>query len=187
MTPLIPAAEIERRVAELGRAIADDYRDRPLTVLGVLTGSIVLLADLMRRIDVPLRVGLIQASSYRGTATSPGELKVNAELVPDISGRDVLLVDDIFDTGRTLATLVETVRTMQPRSVECAVLLWKEGRTRVELQPRYHGFRIPNVFVVGYGLDHNDEYRHLPYVASLDDGDLQRGPLASRHLSRNDE
>jgi len=172
MTPLIPAADIERRVAELGRAIADDYRDRPLTILGVLTGSIVLVSDLIRQIDVPLRVGLIQASSYRGAATAPGKLAVNAELVPDIAGRDVLLVDDIFDTGQTLATLLRTVATMNPRSVESAVLLWKEGRSRVDVRPGYHGFRIPNVFVVGYGLDYNDEYRHLPYIAALDDGDL---------------
>jgi hypoxanthine phosphoribosyltransferase len=172
MTPLILAADIERRVAELGRAIAGDYRGRPLTILGVLTGSIVLVSDLIRRIDVPLRVGLIQASSYRGAATTPGTLTVNSELLPDIAGRDVLLVDDVFDTGQTLATLVRTVATMNPRSVESAVLLWKEGRGRVDVQPRYHGFRIPNVFVVGYGLDYNDEYRHLPYIAALDENDL---------------
>ena len=168
MTPLIEAAEIERRVGELGMRIAEDYRDRPLTILGVLTGSIVLVADLIRRIDIPLRVGLIQASSYRGTSQSPGELTVNAELTPDISGRDVLLVDDIFDTGQTMSRLMETVNGMKPNSVECAVLLWKEGRSRVDLEPGYYGFRIPDLFVVGYGLDYNDEYRHLPYIAAVE-------------------
>lgn len=172
MTPLIDEGRIELTVRELGRQIAEHYRDRPLTIIGVLTGSIVFLSDLIRRIDQPSRVGLIQASSYRGQATTPGPLTVNAELVPDIRGRDVLLVDDIFDTGQTLERLMQTVRSMSPRSVRSAVLLWKEGRSRVELEPDYHGFQIPDVFVVGYGLDYNDEYRHLPYIAALDESDL---------------
>lgn len=171
MSPLIEESAICDRVAELGRIIAADYRDRPLTILGVLTGSIVLLSDLIRRINLPLRVGLIQASSYRGRATEPGPLAVNAELVPDIRGRDVLLVDDIFDTGRTLAALLDAVRGMSPASVRSAVLLWKTGRSRVDVEPDYHGFRIPDVFVVGYGLDYNDEHRHLPYIAALDESE----------------
>lgn len=172
MTPLIEEAAINRKVEELGRRIAEDYQGRPLTILGVLTGSIVLLSDLIRQIDLPLRVGLIQASSYRGATTSPGRLTINEELVPDIAGRDVLLVDDIFDTGRTLSALLNTVQKMRPRSVRSAVLLWKEIRREVTLEPDYHCFRIPNVFVVGYGLDYNDEYRHLPYIAALDPTEL---------------
>ena len=172
MTPLIRESQIHQKVAELGRQIARDFRDRPLTILGVLTGSIVLLSDLIRQIDLPLRVGLIQASSYRGKASSPGQLRINAELVPDIAARDVLLVDDIFDTGRTMAGLVQTVRAMEPRSVRSAVLLWKRERRQVDLEPDYHVFQIPDVFVVGYGLDYNDEYRHLPYIAALDEADL---------------
>lgn len=172
MTPLIDETRIERTVRELGRRIADDYRERPLTIIGVLTGSIVFLSDLIRRIDAPSRVGLIQASSYRGKATSPGPLNVNDELMPDIHGRDVLLVDDIFDTGLTLERLIGTIRTLQPASVRSAVLLWKEGRSRVTIVPDYHGFKIPDAFVVGYGLDYNDEHRHLPYIASLEEADL---------------
>ena len=172
MRRLIDEAEIREAVIELGRQISSDYRNRPLTILGVLTGSIVLLSDLVRRIDLPLRVGLIQASSYRGRATAPGELAVNAELLPDIAGRDVLLVDDIFDTGKTMVALLETIKKKKPRSVRCAVLLWKKDRTEVNLEPDYHCFKIPDAFVVGYGLDYNDEYRHLPYVAALDEDDL---------------
>ena len=172
MKQLIDEEKIREKVAELGQRIADEYRDRPLTILGVLTGSIVLIADLIRRIDLPLRVGLIQASSYRGATTSPGHLTVNAELVPDIRDRDVLLVDDIFDTGQTMSRLIETVTAMQPRSVKSAVLLWKTGRSTVSLEPDYHGFQIPDQFVVVYGLDYNDEYRHLPYIATLDEDDL---------------
>jgi len=169
---LIDQAEIRREVEALGHRIAEDYRGRPLTILGVLTGSIVLLSDVIRQIDLPLRVGLIQASSYRGRSTSPGELSVNDELLPDITDRDVLLVDDIFDTGHTMQRLLELIADKQPRNVRSAVLLWKEDRSTVEIEPDYHCFRIPDVFVVGYGLDYNDEYRHLPYIAALEDGDL---------------
>jgi len=169
---LIDEARIHEAVTQLGREIASDYRNRPLTILGVLTGSIILLSDLVRRIDLPLRVGLIQASSYRGRATDPGELAVNAELLPDISGRHVLLVDDIFDTGKTMAALLKTIKKKQPRTVRSAVLLWKKERTQVDVEPDYHCFKIPDAFVVGYGLDYNDEYRHLPYIAALDQDDL---------------
>jgi hypoxanthine phosphoribosyltransferase len=169
---LIAADEIAREVAALGAKIAAEYHDRPLTILGVLTGSIVLLADLIRAVDLPLRVGLIQASSYRGRSIQPGDLSVDTGLVPDIADRDVLLIDDIFDTGRTLAALAESVRRMRPRSLRSAVLLWKEERREVDVTPDYYCFRIPDVFVVGYGLDYNDEYRHLPYIASLEEHEL---------------
>lgn len=167
MKILITEAEIRTGVAELARRIAADYRDRPLTVLGVLTGSIMLLADLIRQVDLPLRVGLIQASSYRGEAMVRGELSLNPAFVPDIADRDVLLLDDIFDTGHTLDRLLHSLTLLQPRSIRSAVLLWKEGRQEVALTPDYHCFKIPNAFVVGYGLDFNGEYRHLPYVATL--------------------
>lgn len=169
---LLDATQIHEAVTRLGQQIADDYRGRPLTVLGVLTGSIVVLTDLIRRIDIPLRVGLIQASSYRGHATSPGELSINDALLPDIRQRDVILVDDIFDTGHTMTALLDRIRIEQPASVRSAVLLWKQERTEVPLEPDYFCFRIPNEFVVGYGLDYNDEYRHLPYIAALEDDDL---------------
>jgi hypoxanthine phosphoribosyltransferase len=172
MQKLIEANEIQRVVADLGQRIAKDYQGEPLTVLGVLTGSIVFLADLIRAIDLPLRVGLIQASSYRGPTTRPLELRINDSLVPDIRDRSVLLVDDIFDTGHTLAALIETIRRSSPRSVRSAVLLSKTGKAKVPLQPDYHCFQIPDRFVVGYGLDYNDDYRHLPFIAALDPKDL---------------
>ena len=172
MRPLISESEIQQGVAGLAKKISAEYRDRPLIVLGVLTGSIVLLADLIRRIDLPLRVGLLQASSYRGEVTQGGELRVNDAWLPAVADRDVLLLDDIFDTGRTLERLIEQVRGLGPRSVRSAVLLWKEGRQRVSLVPDYHCFRIPDEFVVGYGLDYNDEYRQLPFIAALEPDDL---------------
>lgn len=161
---LISADAIQAAVADLGRRITGDYQDQPLTILGVLTGSIMLVTDLMRRIEQPHQLGLLQASSYRGPATTPGDLQINTDFLPDLRDRDVLLVDDILDTGRTLATLVERVRELGPRRVRTAVLLWKRARTQVDLRPDYVGFEIPDEFVVGYGLDYQDEYRHLPYI-----------------------
>lgn len=172
MKRLIEATEIQARVVELGRKIADDYRDRPLTVIGVLTGSVILVSDLIRSIDRPLRLGMIQASSYRGKATSPEELSLDLSYIPDIRGRHVLVVDDIFDTGRTLAAVFEQLQRGEPASVRGAVLLWKERRRETTWEPDYFGFKIPDVFVVGYGLDYNDEHRSLPYVAALEESDF---------------
>lgn len=173
MQVLIPEGEIRERVKELGSQLSREYQGRPLTILGVLTGSIVLLADLIRATTVPLRVALIQASSYGGTRTSPGQLSVNSTLVPDLKGRDVVILDDIFDTGKTMVGLYEAVAGFKPNSVRSAVLLWKTDRTCVPLQPDFFGFKIPDEFVVGYGLDYNDEFRHLPYIGIPDDSDLQ--------------
>jgi hypoxanthine phosphoribosyltransferase len=167
MEILIPAERIQERVAELARQIAADYKDRPVTIVGVLTGSLMFLADLVRHLDLPLRIGLIQASSYRGAVTTPGQLQVHPELVPDVKGRHILLLDDILDTGQTLAHLVQHLRGLGVASLRTGVLLRKQGRQQVSIVPDYCGFDIPNAFVVGYGLDYNDEYRHLPYIAVI--------------------
>lgn len=179
MRVLISETEISERVKALGRQLSDEYSGRPLTILGVLTGSIVLLADLIRATSVPLRVALIQAASYRGAATTPGRLTINQSLVPDLRGRDVVILDDIFDTGNTMVGLYEAVRDFQPASVRSAVLLWKTARTEVDLEPDYFGFRIPDEFVVGYGLDFNDDYRHLPYIGVMEDEDLKQARAKS--------
>src|SRR5713226_3574271 len=172
MEILLPAERIQTRVAELARELAADYHNRPLTIVGVLTGSLIFLADLVRHLDLPLRIGLIQASSYRGTATAPGELHIQPELVPDVRGRHILLLDDILDTGQTLAYLSDHLRTLGAVSLRVAVLLRKRGRQTVSFEPDYCGFDIPNAFVVGYGLDYNDEYRNLPYVAVLSEAKI---------------
>jgi hypoxanthine phosphoribosyltransferase len=167
MEVLIPAERLQQRIIEMARVIADDFRDRPTTIVGVLTGCIMFLADLVRRLDLPLRIDLIQASSYRGATTTPGQLRISPDLVPDVRGRHVLLLDDILDTGQTLGYLVNHLRDLGAASVRVAVLLRKQGRQQVHIEPDYCGFDIPDHFVVGYGLDFNDEYRHLPYVAVL--------------------
>jgi hypoxanthine phosphoribosyltransferase len=169
---LIEADQIQAKVAELGRQITEDYRARPLTVVGVLTGSMVLVSDLIRHIDLPLRVAMIQASSYRGKATVADKLTLNVSQLPDVCGRDVLIVDDIFDTGHTLAAVIEHLHAARAASVRGVVLLWKDRQREGKWCPDYFGFRIPDVFVVGYGLDYNDEHRSLPYVAALEEGDL---------------
>ena len=168
MEILIPADRIQTRIDELGREIAGAYPNHePVTIIGVLTGSLVFLADLIRRLDLPLKIALLQASSYRGEATTPGELRVLPDLLPDLRGRHVLLLDDILDTGQTLSKVTEKLKALGPRSVRVAVLLRKVGRQRVPFEPDFCGFEIPDAFVVGYGLDYNDEYRHLPYIAIL--------------------
>lgn len=172
MKTLITEEEIQQRVRELGARISEQYAGKPLTVLGVLTGSIVLLADLIRATSVPLRVALIQASSYGGTRTEPGALTINSDLVPDLKGRDVVILDDIFDTGNTMVGLYKAVQEFHPASVRSAVLLWKSDRTVVELRPDYFCFQIPDEFVVGYGLDYNDEFRNLPYIGIPENDDL---------------
>jgi len=168
MQTLISADRIQRRVEELALEIARAYRERrPVTIVGILTGSLMFLADLIRRLDLPVRVGLIQASSYRGPATAPGELHVAPELLPDVRDHHVLLVDDILDTGQTLSHLVDHIRALGAASVGTAVLLRKIGRQRFSVAVDFCGFDIPDQFVVGYGLDFNNQYRQLPYVAVL--------------------
>jgi len=165
---LITEERIQARLGELGRQIEQDYTGRPLMIVAVLTGSLIALADLIRRIHIPLRIGLVQASSYRGETTVGATLVLNETFAPDVAGRDVLLLDDILDTGRTLAVLVEHLRERGAERVRTAVLLRKVGRQVVPIEPDYVGFLIPDAFVVGYGLDYNDEYRHLPYVGVLE-------------------
>jgi hypoxanthine phosphoribosyltransferase len=164
---LITESSIQERVHELGQRIEADYRGKPLTIVAVLTGSLIMLADLVRHIGIPHRIGLVQASSYRGATTTATTLVINESLAPDVAGRDVLLLDDILDTGSTLTSLIRHLADRGARTVRTAVLLRKLGRQEVPLEPDYCGFTIPNVFVVGYGLDYSDDYRYLPFVGVL--------------------
>ena len=173
---LITEERVRAGVKRLSAEITAFYADRPLTIIGVLTGSIVFLADLIRQLNMPLRVGVVQASSYRGSSTTRGPLVLNWDLMPDITGRDVLLVDDIFDTGHTLLETTALLDDMRPASIRSAVLLRKQGRREVSYDPDYVAFEIPDEFVVGYGLDYHDAYRDLPHVATLEPTDLDIDP-----------
>lgn len=154
----------------MAREINSAYGDRPLTIVGVLTGSVILMADLIRKLQMPLRVGVVQTSSYEGTER--GALTINSEMMLDIAGRDVLLIDDIFDTGHTLEEVTQLMKGLGPTSIQSAVLLLKTGCQKVAWRPEFVAFDIPDEFVVGYGLDYNDEYRNLPYLACLEPTDL---------------
>jgi hypoxanthine phosphoribosyltransferase len=170
MEVLIPADRIHARVDELAAEIARAYAGKPVTVVGILTGCLIFTADLIRRIDLPLRVAFVTASSYRGETTLPGKLEIRDELLPDITGRHILLLDDILDTGKTLTRVVAHLIDRGAASVKVAVLVRKIGRQEVPFEPEFVGFTIPDRFVVGYGLDFNDEYRHLPFVGVLPSG-----------------
>lgn len=164
---LLSEQQIQEGVGRLAQEIFAHYGKQPLTIIGIMTGSIMLMADLIRMLEMPLRVGVIQTSSYR-EGTARGELKINDSMMLDIRGRDVLLIDDIFDTGHTLDGVVDRIRQFEPRSLKSAVLLCKTGRQEVEYQPDFVTFDIPDEFVIGYGLDYEDEYRNLPYIGSLE-------------------
>ncbi len=173
MKTLISEEQLRQGIDRIAGEICRQYRGRPLTIVGVLIGSVVFLSDLIRRLNLPLRLELVQARSYRGDSTRPGPLVLNLDLLSgDIRGRDVLLVDDIFDTGNTLWELIPQLDELGPASVRTAVLLRKQGRCEVPMTPHHAAFDIPNVFVVGYGLDYHDQYRNLPYVAELEPADL---------------
>ena len=170
MKILLDEQQLNQGVVDLAKSINQRYKDKPLTIIGVLTGSIVLLADVIRKLEMPLRVGVVQTSSYQGTER--GSLTINAEMMLDITDRDVLLIDDIFDTGHTLTEVIELMNDLGPASLQSAVLLCKTGRQEVDWRPDFIAFDIPDEFVVGYGLDYNDEYRNLPYLASLEPADI---------------
>ena len=171
MRVLLSADQIQSSLDRLAREIREREAGRPLTVIAVLTGSIIFLADLVRKLEMPLRVGVIQARSYQGTER--GALSVNADMLPEVAGRDVLVIDDIFDTGHTLIEVLSFLDELRPRSLRTAVLVLKQGKQQVAFRPDYIGFEIPDVFVVGYGLDYNDAYRNLPYLATLEAQDIE--------------
>lgn len=171
MRTLLDETELISGVDRIAAQIDEDYGGRSLTVIAVMTGSLVLFADLIRRLSMPQRVGVIQASSYRG-GTSSGELQIDSQMMIDVTDRDVLLVDDIFDTGRTLDRLTSLLLERGAKSVKTAVLLHKIREHDVEMRPDYVAFDIPDEFVVGYGLDYLDMYRNLPYLAVLEPDEI---------------
>jgi hypoxanthine phosphoribosyltransferase len=166
---MVEAAALQRRVAELGAEISRDYAGRDLFMMGVLKGAVFFVADLMRTIEVPCEVDFMAVSSYGSMTDSSGVVRIQKDLDSSIEGKDVLIVEDIVDSGLTLNYLLRNLRARSPRSLEVCALLVKPGRRKIELPIRYVGFEIPNRFVVGYGLDLDQRYRNLSYVAALDE------------------
>jgi len=166
---LVSADDLQRRVRELGAEISRDYAERDLFLVGVLKGAVFFLSDLMRAIDVPCEVDFMAVASYGSSTDSSGVVRILKDLDASIEGREVLIVEDIVDSGLTLSYLLRTLKAREPRSLEVCALLTKPERRKVELPIRYVGFEIPNRFAIGYGLDHGERYRNLPYVAVLDE------------------
>ena len=164
---LIPAAEIAAKLDELAARIDQDYADRELLLVGVLKGAIFVVSDLHRRLGVPAAVDFMAVSSYGSATTSSGVVRILKDLDTDIEGRDVLVVEDIVDSGLTLDYLLKNLRSRRPRSVEVLSLLTKPSRREVDLPIRYVGFEVPDVFVVGYGLDFVEHYRGLSDIVTL--------------------
>jgi hypoxanthine phosphoribosyltransferase len=171
---LIGRAEIARRIRELSERLEADFGGRDLVVVAVLTGTVMFLADLMRHLSLPLRLDFIGVSSY-GQGTESGELVFTKELRLDVRNRDVLLVDDILDTGKTLRRVTDILRSLRPRRLRSCVLLEKSARRVERIEADYVGFRIPDLFVVGYGLDFAERYRNLPFIGVLRPACYQTG------------
>ncbi len=177
MKTLLTEEQLRQGIDRLAGEIRQHYQQRPLTMVGVLTGSLMFLTDLVRRLDNPLRIELIQARNHRQGSTRPGPLVIDLDLLSsDVRGRDVLVVDDIFHTGNTLWELLPQIDELEAVSVRTAVLLRKAGQSQVPIKPDFVGFDIADAFVVGYGLDYRDKYRNLPYLAALDPDEMKEEP-----------
>jgi hypoxanthine phosphoribosyltransferase len=166
---LVAEEDLKRRIAELGAEISRDYEGRDMVMIGVLKGAVLFLADLMRELTVPCEVDFMAVSSYGSSTDSSGVVRILKDLDAPIEGRDVLIVEDIIDSGLTLHYLLKNLRARSPATLEVCSLLTKPERRRVDLPIRYVGFEIANRFAIGYGLDHGQRYRNLPFVAALSD------------------
>jgi hypoxanthine phosphoribosyltransferase len=165
---LIDRDVLQRRIAELGEEISNDYAGRDLLLIGVLKGAVFFMADLMRKLTIPCEIDFMAISSYGDSTDSSGVVRILKDLDINIEGRDVLIVEDIIDSGLTLSYLMRNLEAREPASLEICALLTKPERREADVPVRYIGFEIPNRFVIGYGLDFAERYRNLPYVGVLD-------------------
>jgi hypoxanthine phosphoribosyltransferase len=165
---LIDQERLSRRIAELGEEISSDYAGHDLLLVGVLKGAVFFMSDLMRQLTIPCEIDFMAISSYAGATESSGVVRILKDLDMNIEGRDVLVVEDIIDSGLTLSYLMRNLESREPASLEICALLTKPERREIDVPVRYVGFEIPNRFVVGYGLDFDEKYRNLPYVGVLD-------------------
>src|ERR671921_2391150 len=166
---LVQPDELKERVRALGEAVSAEYADRDLLLIGVLKGAVFFLADLMRHISIPCEVDFMAVSSYGSATDSSGVVRILKDLDASIEGRHVLIVEDIVDSGLTLSYLLRNLESREPASLEVCALLTKPERREVDMPIRYVGFEIPNKFAIGYGLDHAERFRNLPYVAVLNE------------------
>jgi hypoxanthine phosphoribosyltransferase len=169
---LIDEESLKARIAELGTELSDHYAGQDLLLIGVLKGAVFFMADLMRKLTIPCEVDFMAISSYGASTDSSGVVRILKDLDINIEGRDVLVVEDIIDSGLTLSYLMRNLESREPATLEVCALLTKPDRREMEVPVRYVGFEIPNRFVIGYGLDFGERYRNLPYVAVLSDDAL---------------
>ena len=166
--PIVTQEEMRARIRELGRQITADYADKDLVLVGILKGAYAFYADLARAIRIPIRVDFLIVTSYSSKGNTSGKVKMMSDLTEDVAGRDVILVEDIVDSGLTVKYLTQTLSKRKPKSIRVCTLLSKPERRKVNVPIHYVGFEIPNQYVVGYGLDYQQKYRNLPYLAVLD-------------------
>ena len=164
---LVSEEELKAKVRELGAQISRDYEGKNLVLVSILKGSVGVMADLMRAVSIPCSIDFMVVSSYGGSNTSSGLVKIIKDLDGDLSGKDVLIVEDILDTGITLSNLVPMLKMRHPNSVKICTILDKPSRRKADIKPDYEGFQVPDEFVVGYGLDYDEKYRNLPYIGIL--------------------
>lgn len=164
---LIEQEPLQARIAELGAEISSEYEGRDLLLVGVLKGAVFFMADLMRELSIPCEIDFMAISSYGAATDSSGVVRILKDLDTNIAGRDVLVVEDIIDSGLTLSYLMRSLKARKPASLEICALLTKPERREIEVPVKFVGFEIPNKFVIGYGLDFAERYRNLPYVAVL--------------------
>jgi len=166
---LISKTRIQSRVKQMARKISSDYRGKELVLVGVLRGSFVFMADLLREISIPVEVDFIAVASYGNSTRTGGVVRLNQDLSSTITGRHVILVEDIVDSGLTLSYLLNNLKTRRPASIDVCTLLDKKDRRRARVPVKYKGFNIPDKFVVGYGLDYKQRYRNLPYISWIEE------------------
>lgn len=164
---LVTAEEIQDRIASLAKQISEDYRGKDLLLVGVLKGAFMFMSDLARALPLPVEFDFMAVSSYGASTKSSGVVRILKDLDYEITGRHVLLVEDIIDSGLTISYLLRYLEARKPASLDICTLFWKRGEQAVELDVKYLGFEIPPVFIVGYGLDYAERYRNLPYVGVL--------------------
>ncbi|HCW72930.1 MAG TPA: hypoxanthine phosphoribosyltransferase [Clostridiaceae bacterium] len=166
---LISREELAEKCRELGAKISEDFRGKELVLVGILKGSVVFMTDLMKEITIPCSIEFMEVSSYGTGATSSGVVKINKDLDMDITGKHILIIEDIIDTGLTLSYLVEYLKTRKAEGIDIVCLLDKKERRTKDIPVTYVGYEVPDEFIIGYGIDYAEKYRNLPYVASLKD------------------
>lgn len=164
---LLSEEQIKAKVSEMAAKISEDYKDKKLLLVGILKGSMVFMADLMRFLDINAKIDFMSVSSYGSSTVSSGQVRIIMDLKSPVEDYDILLVEDILDSGATLSYLKEVLLARQPRSIRIATLLDKPARRKADISADYRGFEIPDEFVVGYGLDFNEDYRNLPFIGVL--------------------